>query len=138
MLNKLIFIEKINLSKMKRLNIIVSIAVFILFSYQCDRPNILDREAKLKIENTSTSNYITGVYYGTVGPGEKNKISSNIAPGESKTFTLDVDDDSVYDIKVTSNLTDYEEYTKDHYDFGWDDTYIIELTDDGWYTDSSW
>jgi len=123
---------------MKRISIIASILVCIVFSYQCDRPDILDRESKLKIENTSTSNYITGVYYGTVGPGETNKISSNIGPGESKTFTLDVEDDSVYDIKITSDLAGSEEYTKVHYEFGWDDTYIIELTNDGWYTDSSW
>jgi hypothetical protein len=34
----------------------------------------MDREAKLKIENTSTSHYIKGAYSGTTEPSEKNKI----------------------------------------------------------------
>lgn len=106
----------------------------------CDRekPDIFNFDAKLKIENTSTSNYITGVYYGTVGPGTTNRINSNIGPGQSKTFTINTDDDSIYDIKITSDMDGYNEYTKTHYDFGWDETYIIELTDNGWYTDTSW
>ena len=104
-----------------------------------DRPDLFVDEAKLKIENTSESNYITGVYYSTVGFGS-NRISSNIGPGESKIFTLNTDDDDVYDIKVTSDMTGYEEYTDVHHEFGWDDTYVIELTNsDGWYTDDdSW
>ena len=118
---------------------------FILFGIllvtSCDRsgPEIFKQEAKLKIENTSETNYITGVYYSTVGYGS-NRISSNIGPGESKIFTLNTEDDDVYDIKVTSDMTGYEEYTDVHHDFGWDDTYVIELTNnDGWYTDDdSW
>jgi hypothetical protein len=112
----------------------------ILLFTACDRdkPDLFTDEAKLKIENTSESNYITGVYYSTVGYGS-NRISSNIGPGESKMFTLNTEDDDVYDIKVTSNMAGYEEYTDVHHEFGWDETYVIELTDDGWYTDDdSW
>lgn len=123
---------------MKRIRIIVCITAFIFLAYQCERPKILDREAKLKIENTSTSNVITGVYYGTVGPGTNNRLNSNINPGESKTFTINIDDDSVYDIKVTSDQADSEEFNETHYDFYWDETFIVELTENGWYTDSSW
>ena len=123
---------------MKKLSVIIFLVALFFISCNRERPGILDFDAKLKIENTSTSGYITGVYYGTVGPGSTNRLSSNIGPGESKTFTLDVDDDSIYDIKVTSNLDGYEEYTNTHYDFGWDETFIIEITDNGWYTDSSW
>jgi len=122
---------------MKKIFIITLLFSFSLLFWNCDKPDIFKQEAKLKIENTSPSNYITGVYYSTVGYGT-NKINSNIEPGQSKTFTLDVEDDDVYDIKVTSDMTGYEVFTYDHYDFGWDDIYIIELEDDGWYTDSSW
>jgi hypothetical protein len=123
---------------MKRIYIIVSIIACALFSSQCGKPDILKQEAKLKIENTSSSNYITGVYYGTVGPGDKNKIDRNIGPGESKTFTINTEDDDVYDIKVTSDFIGFEELIIDHYDFMWNETYIIELENDGWYEDSSW
>jgi len=123
---------------MRRLGILISIISLSILFYQCDRPDILKQEGKLKIENTSTSNYITGVYYSTVGYGS-NRISTNIGPGESKTYTLSLEDDGIYDIKVTSDMTDYEEFTYDHYDFfGFNETYIIELTEEGWYTDSSW
>lgn len=54
---------------------------------------------------------MTGVYFGTVGPGKTNKISSNIEPGESKTFTIDIEDDSVYDIRIISDVVGYEEFT---------------------------
>jgi|GEM_PF-3403381 len=123
---------------MKRVYIVAIIIASALLSQQCDRPDILDREGKLKIENTSSSNYITGVYYGTVGPGTENRLNRNIGPGESKTFTIDLEDDDVYDIKVTSDMVGFEEFTDDHHNFGWDETYIIELENDGWYTDSSW
>ena len=122
---------------MKKLTLfLIIISASLIFS-NCDKPDILKFEAKLKIENTSTSNYITGVYFSTVGYGS-NRISTNIGPGQSKTFTLDVEDDDIYDIKVTSDMEGSEEYTYDHYDFGWDETYIIELTDSGWYTDTTW
>lgn len=100
-----------------------------------DKPSLFDEEAKLKIENTSESNNITGVYFGTVGSGETNRISSNIAPGESKIFTIDIGDDNVYDIKVTSDMTGYEEFVANHHSFYWNDTYVIELTNNGWYED---
>lgn len=109
-----------------------------LFISSCDKPDIFDKDAKLKIENTSTSNYITGVYYGTVGPGSNNKLSKNIGPGESITFTISTKDDNIYDIKITSDMVGHEEFIETHYDFGWNETYIIELTESGWYTDSTW
>ena len=68
--------------------------------------------------------------------------------GGAKTFSSKINedpkskqhksDDDIFDIKITSDMTGYEEYTYDHYDFGWNETYIIELTDEGWYTDSTW
>ncbi|PLX24148.1 MAG: hypothetical protein C0597_00190 [Marinilabiliales bacterium] len=122
---------------MNKISALFLLLVMSIFVSNCDRPDVLDQEGKLKIENTSTSNYITGVYYSTVGYGS-NRISTNIGPGESKTFTFDIKDDDIYDIKITSDMTGYEEFTYDHYDFGWNETYIIELTEDGWYTDSTW
>ena len=122
---------------MKKTFLILVVIAFIGTSCEPDKPDILKQEAKLKIENTSETNYITGVYYSTVGYGS-NRISSNIGPGESQIFTLDIEDDDVYDIKVTSDMSGYEEFTDDHYDFGWDETYVIELTTNGWYTDTSW
>lgn len=120
----------------KILFVTLLLSLSFLFS-NCDKPDIFKEEAKLKIENTSTSNYITGVYYSTVGYGS-NRINSNIGPGESKTFTINTEDDDIFDIKVTSDLTDYEEFIYDHYDFGWNETYIIELENEGWYTDTTW
>ncbi|MFC2152939.1 hypothetical protein ACFLSE_10480, partial [Bacteroidota bacterium] len=122
---------------MKKIFILMAMIGLNFLYTNCDRPEIFNQEANLKIENTSTSNYITGVYFSTVGYGT-NRITTNIGPGESKTYTLNIEDDDIYDIKVTSDMTGYEEYTYDHYDFGWDETYIIELTDEGWYTDTTW
>lgn len=122
---------------MKKLIILSFILSLGLLLSNCDKPDVLKQEAKLKIENTSVSNYITGVYFTTVGYGA-NRISSNIGPGESQTFTINIEDDDIYDIKITSDMTGYLEFTDDHYDFGWNETYIIELTDNGWYTDTSW
>ena len=123
---------------MRKFLLLLITIVFISSSCERDKPELFNFDAKLKIENTSSSNYITGVYFGTVGPGTTNKISSNIGPGESKTFTIDTSDDDIYDIRITSDMPGDEEFTIDHYDFGWDETYIIELTDNGWYTDTSW
>ena len=120
---------------MKKLFFIV-FSVFILAG--CDKPDILEREAKLKIENTSTSDYITGVYYGTVGPGTQNRISKNIGPGESVTFSVDIKDDSMYDIKVTCDNSEIGDFSVTHHDFSWNETYIIELTSSGWYDDEIW
>ncbi|HAN19269.1 MAG: hypothetical protein A2X13_01210 [Bacteroidetes bacterium GWC2_33_15] len=121
-------------------NIFTSVLLGIILFTSCekDKPELFEQEAKLKIENTSTSNNIIGVYFGTVGPGETNKISSNIEPGESKTFTIDIEDDSVYDIRITSDMVGYEEFTLTHLTFYWDDVYVIELTNNGWYDDESW
>ncbi len=121
---------------MKQLNIIAVILTLSLLSYQCDKPDAFDQEAKLKIENTSTSNYITGVYFSTVGYGS-NRISTNIGPGESKTFTISANltDDNVYDIKVTSNNPSLGDYTRDHYEFHWNIVCVVELTDTEWYDD---
>ena len=121
---------------MKKSLILLLFGIILITACKRDRPDIFKQEAKLKIENTSESNYITGVYYSTVGYGS-NRISTNIEPGESKMFTLNTEDDDVYDIKITSDMTGSEEFTDDHYDFGWDETYVIELTDDGWYTDNN-
>ncbi|OFX86790.1 MAG: hypothetical protein A2W99_06930 [Bacteroidetes bacterium GWF2_33_16] len=120
-------------------NIFTSVLIGIILFTSCerDKPELFEQEAKLKIENTSTSNNITGVYFGTVGPGETNKISSNIKPGESKTFTINIKDDSVYDIKIISDMAGYETFTATHHSFFWNDTYIIELTNNGWYDDES-
>ena len=123
---------------MKKITILISIIALALLSNQCSKPDIFKNEAKLKIENTSSSNYITGVYYGTVGPGNENKLKNSIGPGESKTFTLDIEDHDEYDIKVTSDMTGFEELAIDHYYFLWDETYVIELENEGWYNDSPW
>lgn len=134
----MIIISHLKYDTMKKSLFILLFGIIITTSCQPDRPELFTDEAKLKIENTSESNFITGVYYSTVGFGS-NRISSNIGPGESKIFTLDTEDDDVYDIKVTSNMSGYEEYTDVHHEFGWDETYVIELTDNGWYTDDgSW
>lgn len=111
------------------------ISLSLLFS-NCDKPDAFDQEAKLKIENTSTSNYITGVYFSTVGYGS-NRISTNIGPGESKTFTISANltDDNVYDIKVTSDNANLGDYTRDHYEFHWNIVCVVELTDTEWYDD---
>jgi hypothetical protein len=124
---------------MKKSLLLLLFGFLIITSCERDRPDLLDREVTLKIENTSTSNNITGVYYSTVGFGSTNKLNSNIEPGESKTFKLNTEDDDVYDIKITSDVTDLEDYEDVHHDFGWDETYTIELTNDGWYNDDgSW
>jgi len=125
-------------NRMKNIFTSVLLGIILFTSCEKDKPEIFEQEAKLKIENTSTSNNITGVYFGTVGPGETNKISSNIKPGESKTFTINIDDDSVYDIRITSDKVDYEEFTAIHHSFYWNDIFIIELTNNGWYDDESW
>ncbi|MBU8891790.1 MAG: hypothetical protein KOO66_03375 [Bacteroidales bacterium] len=123
---------------MKKLFILVLFGIIIISACERDRPGLFVEEANLKIENTSETNFITGVYYSTVGYGS-NRISTYIGPGESKMFTLNTEDDDVYDIKVTSDMSGSEEFIDDHHEFGWDETYVIELTDDGWYTDDdSW
>lgn len=125
---------------MKKILYILTFISVIAISCDRDKPDIFEQEAKLKIENTSSSNNITGVYFGTVGPGTNNRISSNIGPGESKTFTIsaDFDEDNIYDIKITCDNTDIGDFEVTHHEFWWNDIYIIELTDSGWYDDDTW
>lgn len=124
---------------MKRTLLILLSVVFIGISCEPDGPEAFEQEATLKIENTSTSHYITGVYYSTVGYGN-NRISSNIGPGESKSFTISakLKEDNLYDIKVTCDNPDIGDYTADHREFHWDDIYIVELTDTEWYDVYNW
>lgn len=123
---------------MKKLIILSFILSLGLLLSNCDKPEVLKHEATLKVENTSASNKITGVYFGTVGPGVNNKISSNIGPGESKSFTIDIDADNVYDIKITCDNADLGDFVATHHSFYWNDTYVIELRDNDWYDDDSW
>ncbi len=124
---------------MKRTLLIILSIVFIEISCEPDRPEFFEQEGTLKIENTSTSNYITGVYFSTVGYGE-NRISSNIGPGESKSFTISakLKEDNIYDIKVTCDNPEIGDYTATHQEFYWDEIYIVELTDTEWYDDYFW
>ncbi|PLX10491.1 MAG: hypothetical protein C0597_16690, partial [Marinilabiliales bacterium] len=84
---------------MKKIIVFCFLAFFTLLMYTCDKPDALKEEAFLEIENTSTSFNITGVYYANSGYGS-NRISSNIGPGDSKTFTLNAEDDYIYNIMV--------------------------------------
>jgi hypothetical protein len=115
---------------MKILKLILGIT-FVIFFSTCEKPDALKEEAFLEIENTSSSYDITGVYYSNSSYGS-NRISSNIEPGESKTFTLDAEDDYIYNIRVTSNDPDAPEYSNDDIHFYDNRRITVRLTNDGW------
>jgi len=116
---------------MKRINIVGLFILLSVFLCNCDKPDALKEEAFLEIENTSSSSNITGVYYANTGYGT-NRISSNIGPGETRTFTLNAEDDYIYNIKVTSDNSTYGDYTFDDVHFYDDRRITVSLTNDGW------
>ncbi|MBU8892893.1 MAG: hypothetical protein KOO66_08940 [Bacteroidales bacterium] len=116
---------------MKKIKISSLLVALILLILSCDRADALKAEAFLEIENNSTSYNITGVYYANSGYGS-NRISSNIGPGGSKTFTLSADDDYIYNIMVTTDDPALSDYTFDDVHFYDDRRIYIYLTNDGW------
>lgn len=119
--------------------VFILFCLFIGISCEINTPELLEQEGILKIENTSSSNYITGVYYSTVGFGD-NRISSFIGPGESRRFTISakLKEDNIYDIKVTCDNSELGDYTITHQEFYWDEIYTVELTDTEWYDNYFW
>jgi len=115
---------------MKTLKLVLGI-VLILCITSCDKPDSLKKKAYLVIENNSTSYDITGVYYSNTGYGS-NRISSNMESGESKTFTLDAEDDYIYNIKITSTNSSVGEYIFDDVHFYDGREITIKLYDDEW------
>lgn len=103
----------------------------------CDKPDALKEEAFFIVENNSSSYNITGVYYANSGYGT-NRISSNITPGKSKTFTLNAEDNYIYNIRVTSDNPSYPEYTFDDVHFYDDRKIYVYLTNSGWDDDFPW
>jgi hypothetical protein len=103
----------------------------------CDKPDALKEEAFFIVTNNSTSYNITGVYYANSGYGS-NRISSNITPGNSKTFTLNAEDNYIYNIRVTSDNTTDPEYTFDEVHFYDDRSIYVYLTNTGWDADFPW
>lgn len=114
---------------------LVILAVIIIYS--CDKPDALKEKAYFEVENYSSMYNITGVFYSNSGYGT-NKISSNIGPGQRKTFTLDAEGDYIYNIKVTSdNPNDYE-YSNEGIHFYDERRITVELWDDGWESYYPW
>jgi hypothetical protein len=115
--------------------LIVILAVFMIDS--CDKPDALKEKAYFEVENYSSMYNITGVFYANTGYGT-NRISSNIGPGQSKTFTLDAEGDYIYNIKVTSdNPNDYE-YSNEGIHFYDERRITVELWNDGWESYYPW
>lgn len=122
---------------MKKIKICSLIIASALLIFSCDKPDALKEEAFLEIENNSISYNITGVYYANSGYGS-NRISSNIGPGSSKTFTLNAEDDYIYNIKVTSDNPNAQEYSNEDVHFYDDRRITIRLLDDEWDTYYPW
>ena len=122
---------------MKKIKICSLIIASTLLIFSCDKPDAFKEEAYLEIENNSTSYNITGVYYANSGYGS-NRISSNIGPGGSKTFTLDAEDDYIYNIKVTSDNPNASEYSNEDVHFYDDRRITVRLLDDEWDTYYPW
>ena len=116
---------------MKKIQLKFLIIVAFLFLYSCDKPEALKEKAYFEVENYSSMYNITGVYYANTGYGS-NRISSNIGPGESKTFTLDAEGDYIYNIKVTSNNPNLSEYSNEDVHFYDERRITVELWDDEW------
>ena len=116
---------------MKKIMICSFIIASVLLIFSCDKPDALKEEAYLEIENNSSSYNITGVYYANSAYGS-NRISSNIGPGKSKTFTLNAEDDYIYNIKVTSDNPNASEYSNDDIHFYEDRRITVKLLDDKW------
>jgi hypothetical protein len=120
-----------------RKTILIFTSIVILSVVACDKPDALKQEAFLVVENNSSSYNITGVYYSNSGYGS-NRISSNIGPGGSKTFTLNAEDNYIYDFKITSDNPDALEYTNEEVHFYDDRRITITLMNDYWDTDYPW
>jgi len=114
-----------------RKTLIAFVSVLFLGIIACDKPDALKQEAYLVVENNSSSYNITGVYYSNSGFGS-NRISSNIGPGGSKTFTLNAEDNYIYDFKITSDNPDALEYSNEDVHFYDDRRITITLEDDSW------
>ena len=119
----------------KTIFVFVNILLFALIA--CDTPDVLKQEAFLIVENNSSSYNITGIYYSNSGYGS-NRISSNIGPGGSKTCTLSSEGDHEYNIMVTSDNPDLEDYTFDNVSFYDDRRITITLEDDYWGESYPW
>lgn len=103
----------------------------LLLVFSCDKPDALKEKAYFEVENYSSVYNITGVFYANTGYGT-NRISSNIGPGQSKTFTLDAEGDYIYNIKVTSDNPNAYEYSNEGVHFYDERRITVELWDDGW------
>ncbi|MEE4197334.1 MAG: hypothetical protein V2I54_06790 [Bacteroidales bacterium] len=101
----------------------------------CEKP--FEKEAFFVVENSSTLYAITGVYYAHTGFGS-NRISSNIQPGSSRTFTLSAEGDYIYNIQVTSNHPSLSTYSNDGIHFYEDRRITINLTDNEWEESYPW
>ena len=115
---------------MKRTKLILVVLIAISIS-SCDKPDALNEEAFLEIENSSASYNITGVYYANSGYGS-NRISTNIGPGGSKTFTLSAEDDYIYNIMVTTDNPALSDYTFDDVHFYDDRRITVKLLENDW------
>lgn len=117
--------------------IVIIASILLLGLVSCDKPDALKQEAFLVVENNSSTYNITGVYYANSGYGS-NRISSNIGPGESKTCTLSAEGDHEYNIMVTSNNPDLDDYSFDNVSFYDDRRITITLEDDYWGESYPW
>jgi hypothetical protein len=122
---------------MKKTLTLSLLVILSLLFYTCDKPDALKDEAYLEIENTSSSYSITGVYYANSGYGS-NRISSNIGPGDSKTFTLNAEDDYIYNIMVTSDNPNALEYSNEDVHFYDERRITVRLTESEWDTYYPW
>lgn len=115
---------------MKKMSVTIGI-ISILMLMSCDKPDVLKEEAFFIVENNSTNYNITGVYYANSGYGS-NRISSDITPGNKKTFTLNAEDNYIYNIRVTSDNSSDLEFTFDEVHFYDDRKIYVYLVNDGW------
>ncbi|MFC2103939.1 hypothetical protein ACFLS4_01140 [Bacteroidota bacterium] len=122
---------------MKKLIILSFVFVSVSLILSCDKPDALKEQAYLEIENNSSSYDITGVYYANSGYGT-NRISINIGPGGSQTFTLGAEDDYIYNIMVTSDNPNALEYSNEDVHFYDDRRITIRLTESDWDTYYPW
>lgn len=113
---------------MRKIIIILLLSCCIL---SCDKPDALKKEAYLIVENNSSMYNITEVYYANSGIGS-NRLSSNLEPGESKTFKLNAEDNYIYNLFLTSDNPNVDDYSFDEVHFYDDREITIILTDTEW------
>ena len=77
------------------------------------------------------------MYYANSGYGS-NRISSNIGPGDSKTFKLNAENDYIYNIMVTSDNPNALEYSNEDVHFYDERRITIRLTESEWDTYYPW